>query len=91
MIGVNRATGLFFSKVMKFTHKKGFIDRESFVAQYIAISIFTIGAASTLGLDDLLATFAAGIYSLFQVLTLRVLIELDRKCNILGWPFQPTH
>lgn len=45
---------------MRYTHAKGFIDRESFVAQYIAISVFTIGAASSLGLDDLLATFAAG-------------------------------
>ncbi|KAG1770447.1 Sodium/hydrogen exchanger family-domain-containing protein [Suillus occidentalis] len=52
--------GLLFSKLMKISHKKGFIDRESYVAQYLALSIFTIGIASTIGADDLLAAFAAG-------------------------------
>lgn len=45
---------------MKISHRKGIIDRESFVAQYLALAIFTIGVASTLGTDDLLAAFAAG-------------------------------
>jgi len=49
-----------FSKLMKLSHKRGFIDRESFVAQYLALAIFTIGVASTIGVDDLLAAFAAG-------------------------------
>lgn len=52
--------GLLFSKLMKISHNKGFIDRESYVAQYLALSIFTIGIASTIGADDLLAAFAAG-------------------------------
>ncbi|KZV73094.1 hypothetical protein PENSPDRAFT_318780 [Peniophora sp. CONT] len=52
--------GWLFSRVMKFTHRKGFIDRESYVAQYLALTILTIGIASTLGVDDLLAAFAAG-------------------------------
>jgi hypothetical protein len=46
---------------MKISHSKGFIDRESYVAQYLALSIFTIGIASTIGADDLLAAFAAGL------------------------------
>jgi len=45
---------------MKISHRKGLIDRESFVAQYISLAVFTIGVASTLGSDDLLAAFAAG-------------------------------
>lgn len=45
---------------MKFSHNKSFIDRESYVAQYLALAILTIGVARTLGLDDLLAAFAAG-------------------------------
>lgn len=53
-------TGLLFSKLMKFSHRKGFIDRESYIAQYLALSIFTIGVASSIGVDDLLAAFAAG-------------------------------
>jgi NhaP-type Na+/H+ or K+/H+ antiporter len=45
---------------MKYSHKRSFIDRESYVAQYIAFTIFTIGIARTSGLNDLLAAFAAG-------------------------------
>lgn len=45
---------------MKFSHQRGFIDRESFVAQYLALAFLTIGIAYTLGCDDLLAAFAAG-------------------------------
>ncbi|KIK99333.1 hypothetical protein PAXRUDRAFT_822887 [Paxillus rubicundulus Ve08.2h10] len=52
--------GLLFSKLMKLSHRKGFIDRESYIAQYLALAIFTIGIASTIGVDDLLAAFAAG-------------------------------
>ncbi|KAF7375255.1 Na-H-Exchanger domain-containing protein [Mycena sanguinolenta] len=52
--------GMAFSYVMKVSHRRGFIDRESFVAQYLALALFTIGVASTLGTDDLLAAFACG-------------------------------
>ncbi|KAJ6602276.1 Sodium/hydrogen exchanger family-domain-containing protein [Mycena sp. CBHHK59/15] len=52
--------GLAFSHLMKLSHNRGFIDRESYVAQYLALTLFTIGVASTIGSDDLLAAFAAG-------------------------------
>ncbi|KAH7888580.1 Sodium/hydrogen exchanger family-domain-containing protein [Phlebopus sp. FC_14] len=52
--------GLLFSKLMKLSHRYGFIDRESYIAQYLALSIFTAGVVSTIGADDLLAAFAAG-------------------------------
>lgn len=52
--------GLVFSHLMKFSHHKGFIDRESYVSQHLALTIFTIGITSTIGSDDLLAAFAAG-------------------------------
>ncbi|KAI6026254.1 Sodium/hydrogen exchanger family-domain-containing protein [Pisolithus microcarpus] len=52
--------GLSFSKLMKLSHRKGLIDRESYIAQYLSLAIFTIGVASSLGADDLLAAFAAG-------------------------------
>jgi hypothetical protein len=45
---------------MKFSHRKGFIDRESYVAQYLAFAIFITGLISMIGSDDLLAAFAAG-------------------------------
>ncbi|KAF8904558.1 Sodium/hydrogen exchanger family-domain-containing protein [Mucidula mucida] len=52
--------GTMFNWLMKLSHNKGFIDRESYVAQYLAMALFTIGIASTIGSDDLLAAFAAG-------------------------------
>lgn len=45
---------------MKISHKHKYIDRESYVAQYLALALFTIGIVSTLGSDDLLAAFACG-------------------------------
>lgn len=36
------------------------LDNESFVAQYLALALFTVGVANSLGSDDLLAAFAAG-------------------------------
>ncbi|KAI0054470.1 hypothetical protein BV25DRAFT_1922653 [Artomyces pyxidatus] len=59
-IVLGAVTGFAFSRLMKFAHQKGFIDRNSYIAQYLALAILTIGVASTLGLDDLLASFAAG-------------------------------
>ncbi|KIM74330.1 hypothetical protein PILCRDRAFT_707202 [Piloderma croceum F 1598] len=54
------ALGYAFSHLMKYSHRKGFIDRESYVAQYLALTFLTIGITSTIGSDDLLAAFAAG-------------------------------
>ncbi|KAI6046097.1 Sodium/hydrogen exchanger [Pisolithus marmoratus] len=52
--------GLLFSKLMRLSHRKGFVDRESYIAQYLALAILTTGITSSLGADDLLASFAAG-------------------------------
>jgi len=52
--------GLLFSRLFKFSHKRGFINRESYVAQYIALAILIMGIFVTIGSDDLLAAFAAG-------------------------------
>ncbi|EIN12055.1 hypothetical protein PUNSTDRAFT_62304 [Punctularia strigosozonata HHB-11173 SS5] len=57
---IGAVIGIAFSNLMKFTHRKGFIDRESYVAQYLALAFLTVGVCSTLGVDDLLAAFAAG-------------------------------
>ena len=45
---------------MKASYKNGLVDRESIVAQFLALAIFTIGLVNTIGSDDLLAAFAAG-------------------------------
>ncbi|KAK0431883.1 Cation/H+ exchanger, partial [Armillaria borealis] len=52
--------GRTFAWLMRISLRKGFIDRQSYVAQYLAMAFFTIGIASTIGSDDLLAAFAAG-------------------------------
>lgn len=52
--------GLLFSKLMKLSYGKDFVDRESYIAQYLALAILTTGITSSLGADDLLASFAAG-------------------------------
>lgn len=56
----NFAPGFTFSRLMKFAHGRGIVDQESFVAQFIAVAILTIGVVSSIGSDDLLAAFAAG-------------------------------
>jgi len=51
---------MLFLRVMRFSHSRGFINRESYVAQYLAMAIFITGLVNALGSDDLLAAFAAG-------------------------------
>ena len=58
-----RLTGFSFSRLLRYALKKEFIDRESYVAQYIALALFTVGVTNSLGNDDLLAAFAAGIHT----------------------------
>ncbi|PFH47473.1 hypothetical protein AMATHDRAFT_77194 [Amanita thiersii Skay4041] len=57
---IGAMTGFIFSRLMKFSHKKGLVDRESYVIQYLATAIFIAGFVGTIGSDDLLAAFAAG-------------------------------
>jgi len=52
--------GLAFSHFIKLSYKRGYIDRESYVVQYLALALFTSGVVATIGSDDLLAAFAAG-------------------------------
>ena len=58
---IGAALGLVFSYLMKLSYRKGFVNRESYLAQYIALTLFTVGITRTLGCDDLLAAFAAGV------------------------------
>ena len=57
---IGACLGLGFCHIMKFAKREGFIDRESYTAQYIALSLMSIGLTGFLGSDDLLAAFAAG-------------------------------
>ncbi|KAF9445303.1 hypothetical protein P691DRAFT_805903, partial [Macrolepiota fuliginosa MF-IS2] len=57
---IGAVIGVVFSWIMKISHKRGYMDRESYISQYIALAIFTIGVVNSIGSDDLLAAFAAG-------------------------------
>ncbi|KAI9770410.1 MAG: hypothetical protein M1840_003296 [Geoglossum simile] len=46
---------------IKFAEKHDLIDRESFLVFYFVLALFCAGAGSTLGVDDLLVGFAAGV------------------------------
>ena len=60
---IERHTGVSFSHLLRYAHKKKFIDRESYIAQYISLALFTVGVTNSLGNDDLLAAFAAGVFT----------------------------
>lgn len=46
---------------IKFADRKGLIDRESFLVFYFVLALFCAGTGASLGLDDLLVGFAAGV------------------------------
>jgi hypothetical protein len=52
--------GIGFRHLMKFCERKQLIDRQSYIAQYVSLALFTIGVCTLLGSDDLLAAFACG-------------------------------
>jgi NhaP-type Na+/H+ or K+/H+ antiporter len=62
MLGVILGTliGIGFRHLMKYCERKDLIDRQSYVAQYVSLAMFTIGVTTLLGSDDLLAAFASG-------------------------------
>ncbi|KAL9709034.1 hypothetical protein Ac2012v2_007850 [Leucoagaricus gongylophorus] len=52
--------GYLFSRIMKLSHKRGYLDHESYVVQCLALAVLTMGVVKTIGSDDLLAVFFAG-------------------------------
>ncbi|KAH9054253.1 Sodium/hydrogen exchanger family-domain-containing protein [Lactarius vividus] len=51
--------GHLFSRILRSLQEREFIKRESYIAQYISLALFTAGATNSLRKDDLLAAFAA--------------------------------
>lgn len=45
---------------MRFCERKDLIDRKSYVAQYVALALFSVGSTTLIGSDDLLSAFASG-------------------------------
>ena len=61
VLRLSNTPGHLFSRILRFSQKRGFLDRESYIAQFISLALFTAGATNSLGNDDLLAAFAAGL------------------------------
>ncbi|PVI05094.1 Na/H antiporter-like protein [Periconia macrospinosa] len=53
--------GHFFNRVYKFSHERQMMGKASYLAFYLLLAVFSIGLASTLGVDDFLVTFCAGL------------------------------
>lgn len=54
------AVGYVARKLLKFSEKREWIDKESFLVYAIALALFLMGSVGLLGSDDLLACFIAG-------------------------------
>lgn len=49
-----------FNRVHRIAHRREWIGKASYLAFYLLLAIFSIGLASSLGLDDFLVAFCAG-------------------------------
>ncbi|KAF2003676.1 ORMDL-domain-containing protein [Amniculicola lignicola CBS 123094] len=58
---IGLAVGHLFNRIYVFSHKHEFMGRASYLAFYFLLAIFSIGLASTLGVDDFLVAFFAGL------------------------------
>lgn len=59
-IVIGALIGWGFRHLLKFCEDHDFIDRQSYVAQYISLALLSNGITALLGSDDLLAAFASG-------------------------------
>ncbi|KAF2130649.1 Na/H antiporter-like protein [Dothidotthia symphoricarpi CBS 119687] len=59
-IAIGTALGYASNWLYKFSHKRGMMGQASYLAFYLLLAIFSIGLASTLGVDDFLVAFCAG-------------------------------
>lgn len=53
--------GFTFNKIFTFSHKRELIGPASYLTFYLLLAVFALGIASTLGVDDFLVTFFAGL------------------------------
>ncbi|KAI0743204.1 Sodium/hydrogen exchanger family-domain-containing protein [Irpex lacteus] len=78
--------GIAFSKLMRSPIDAG----TSYVAQYLALALFTIGVASSLGTDDLFAAFAAGSALSCEVFSSAIDLLLNCPCFVSIGPSPPS-
>ncbi|KAJ4295445.1 hypothetical protein N0V90_007457 [Kalmusia sp. IMI 367209] len=53
--------GYAFNRVFTFSYKRELMGSASYLAFYLLLAVFSLGLASTLGVDDFLVTFCAGL------------------------------
>ncbi|OJD29416.1 na+ h+ antiporter nha1 [Diplodia corticola] len=53
--------GYIARRLIRYSHEKDLIDRESFLVFYFVLALFCAGSGSLLGMDDLLIGFACGV------------------------------
>lgn len=53
--------GLSANRLLRFSEKREYIDPSSFLVFYFLMALFSIGVGSTLGTDDFLVAFGAGL------------------------------
>lgn len=53
--------GFTFNKIFTFSHKRELLGSASYLAFYLLLAVFSLGLAATLGVDDFLVTFFAGL------------------------------
>ncbi|WBW74424.1 plasma membrane sodium ion/proton antiporter Sod22 [Schizosaccharomyces osmophilus] len=52
--------GVIARKAIKFSERRGLMDRESFLVFYFVLAVFCSGVGTIIGVDDLLVSFCAG-------------------------------
>jgi hypothetical protein len=79
---LSNTSGFLSSRIMRFAQERNFVDQDSYIILYVSLALFTVGAASSLGNDDLLAAFAAGVLIVHDDAVLP-LIVMYRLCDLL--------
>lgn len=60
-LAIGCAIGWLANRLLRFAEGKGYASRPSLVAFYLLLAVLCVGVGSTLGLDDFLVAFGAGI------------------------------
>lgn len=58
---IGYGVGWIANKSLRFSENRGYMSRPSLVVFYLLLAVLSVGVGSTLGLDDFLVTFGAGI------------------------------
>lgn len=57
---IGAVIGFAFNRILRWSDSKSMVGRPSYLVFYLLLALFSIGLASTLGVDDFLVTFSAG-------------------------------